>query len=143
MEIKEGLRLVKEKCSSGECVPGFDCPFYKGDCLFQGDAACDWDVDEMEKCFLVLKEQNRLRIDNTTLKQPCDMVNHPAHYTQGGIECIDAIKAAVTGLTGMEAVCTGNVIRYIWRWKFKNGLEDLKKCRWYIDKLIEEVEGAK
>ena len=70
-----------------------------------------------------------------------DMVNHPSHYTQGNIECIDAITAAVTGLTGMEAVCTGNIIRYIWRWKHKNGLEDVKKCRWYIDKLIEEIEG--
>ena len=69
-----------------------------------------------------------------------DMVNHPAHYTQGGIECIDAIKAAVTGLVGIEAVCTGNIIRYIWRWKYKNGLEDLKKCRWYLDRLIKEVD---
>ena len=87
----------------------------------------------------------RVRVEMLSKPQGsvCDMVNHPAHYTQGGIECIDAIKAAVTGLTGIEAVCTGNIIRYIWRWKFKNGLEDLKKCRWYIDKLIEEVEGAK
>lgn len=138
MELKEGLRLVKEKCGSGVCNQDFDCPFNKGDCVLQEEAACEWDIDEMEKCFFVLKEQKR-----ATLKQPCDMVNHPAHYTQGGIECIDAIKAAVTGLTGIEAVCTGNIIRYIWRWKFKNGLEDLKKCRWYIDKLIEEVEGAK
>lgn len=69
-----------------------------------------------------------------------DMVNQPAHYIQGGIECIEAIKAAVVGLAGIEAVCTGNIIRYIWRWKFKNGLEDLKKCRWYLDRLIKEVE---
>lgn len=72
--------------------------------------------------------------------KPVDMVNHPPHYTQGGIECINAIAAAVTGLTGMEAVCTGNIIRYIWRWKHKNGLEDVKKCRWFIDKLIAELE---
>jgi hypothetical protein len=69
-----------------------------------------------------------------------DMVNHPSHYTQGGIECIDAIAAAVTGLTGMEAVCTGNIIRYIWRWKHKNGLQDVQKCRWFVDKLIKELE---
>lgn len=66
-----------------------------------------------------------------------DNVNHPAHYTQGGIECIDAIEAAVTGLNGIEAVCTGNAIKYLWRWKQKNGVEDLKKARWYIDRLIE------
>lgn len=67
-----------------------------------------------------------------------DSVNHPNHYTQGGIECIDAIKAATVGLTGIEAVCTGNAIKYLWRWKFKNGAEDLQKARWYIDRLLEE-----
>lgn len=66
-----------------------------------------------------------------------DNVNHPSHYTRGGIECIDAIEAAVTGLQGIEAVCTGNAIKYLWRWKQKNGVEDLKKALWYIDRLIE------
>ena len=56
-----------------------------------------------------------------------DNVNHPSHYTQGGIECIDAIKAATVGLTGIEAVCTGNAVKYMWRWKFKNGAEDIRK----------------
>jgi len=65
-----------------------------------------------------------------------DPVNHPSHYCQGGIECIDAIQAAVTGLSGMEAVCAGNVIKYVWRAKHKNGLEDLKKARFYLNKLI-------
>jgi hypothetical protein len=66
--------------------------------------------------------------------------NHPAHYTQGGIECIDAIAAAVTGAAGVEAVLVGNIIKYVWRYRHKNGVEDLLKCRWYIDRLIEEVE---
>ena len=69
-----------------------------------------------------------------------DLVNHPDHYTQGKIECIEAIEAATTELTGIEAVCTGNAIKYLWRWKSKNGLEDLKKARWYLDHLIQEVE---
>lgn len=69
-----------------------------------------------------------------------DAVNHPAHYCQGGIECIDAIKAAVAGLTGIEAVCTGNGIKYLWRWKDKNGTEDLRKAAWYINRLIWEIE---
>ena len=71
-----------------------------------------------------------------------DMVNHPSHYCQGGIECIDAIKAAVTDLSGIEAVCTANVIKYVWRWKNKNGIEDLKKAVWYLDRLIKEAEKA-
>ena len=71
-----------------------------------------------------------------------DSVNHPSHYTQGGIECIDAIEAAVTGLIGIEAVLTAQIIKYIWRWKHKNGLEDLKKALWYLQKLIKTVEGG-
>ena len=67
-----------------------------------------------------------------------DNVNHPSHYTQGGIECIEAIKAATVNLTGIEAVCTANAIKYLWRWKEKNGKEDLKKAIWYIKKLIGE-----
>jgi hypothetical protein len=65
-----------------------------------------------------------------------DRVNHPAHYTQGGVECIDALAAATISLKGVEAVCTANAIKYMWRWKQKNGSEDLKKARWYIDYLL-------
>ncbi len=65
-----------------------------------------------------------------------DPVNHPDHYTAGKIECIDAIEAATSGLLGIEAMCTGNAIKYLWRWKRKGGVEDLKKARWYIDRLI-------
>ena len=66
-----------------------------------------------------------------------DNVTHPSHYTQGKVECIDAIEAAVTGLTGMEAVCTAQCIKYLWRWRRKGGIEDLRKARWYLDRLIE------
>ena len=70
-----------------------------------------------------------------------DAVNHPSHYTQGGIECIDALKAATVGLTGIEAVCTANPIKYLWRWKFKNGVEDLDKAIWYLNRLKDEVQS--
>ncbi len=71
-----------------------------------------------------------------------DMVNHPSHYTQGGIECIDALKAATVSKTGIEAVCTANAIKYLWRYEEKNGIEDVKKARWYIDRLIKELENG-
>ena len=67
-----------------------------------------------------------------------DVVNHPPHYTMGGIECIDAIKSATNLLTGFEGYCTGNAIKYLWRWKHKNGTQDLEKAAWYINRLIEE-----
>jgi len=70
-----------------------------------------------------------------------DMVNSPPHYNQSGIECIDAIEAA-TGLgEGFEYYLQGNIIKYLWRYRYKNGTEDLKKAQWYLEKLIEEVEG--
>ena len=70
-----------------------------------------------------------------------DKVNHPTHYTGGKIECIDAIESATVNLTGIEAVCTGNAIKYLWRWKHKNGAEDLHKAKWYINRLIESLGG--
>lgn len=68
-----------------------------------------------------------------------EKVNHPSHYNAGGIECIDALKAATTELTGIEAFCTANAIKYLWRWKYKNGAEDLEKAAWYINYLLAEL----
>ena len=64
-----------------------------------------------------------------------DNVNSPSHY-QGKVECIDCIESATAGLNGIEAFCTGNAIKYLYRWKKKNGIEDLKKAKYYIDKII-------
>lgn len=64
-----------------------------------------------------------------------DNIN-PNHYKQGGVECIDALEAATVNLTGIEAVCTANAIKYLWRWKEKNGHEDLEKALWYINRLL-------
>lgn len=68
-----------------------------------------------------------------------DAVNHPSHYTAGCIECIEALKAATTRLTGIEAVCTANAIKYLWRWKDKNGAEDIRKAIWYCQRLLKEI----
>lgn len=68
-----------------------------------------------------------------------DAVN-PSHYKNGTIECINAIESATVNKAGLEAVCTANVIKYLWRYENKNGLEDIKKACWYLDKLINHVE---
>lgn len=71
-----------------------------------------------------------------------DMVNHPEHYiSNSGIEVIDVIEAFTSDLKGIEATDTGNIIKYICRWKHKNELEDLKKAQWYLNHLIKKVEG--
>lgn len=65
------------------------------------------------------------------------LINHPPHYkSETGLETIDVIEAFTFDLKGIEAVCTANVIKYICRWKNKNGLEDLKKAKWYLNYLI-------
>lgn len=64
-----------------------------------------------------------------------DQIN-PNHYKQGEVECIDALAAATARLSGLEAVCTANAIKYLWRWREKGGATDLEKARWYIDKLL-------
>jgi hypothetical protein len=70
------------------------------------------------------------------LETQADAVNHPSHYTAGKVECIDALEAATFDLSGLEAVCTANAIKYLWRWKRKGGHEDLRKARWYINRLL-------
>ena len=96
------------------------------------------------------KKKARLAVENSYAYFPLslkpavetvatDAVNHPPHYTAGAVECIDAIAAATTGLHGVEAVCTGAAIKYLWRWKLKGGAQDLEKARWYINKLLGET----
>mgnify|MGYP002525508906 CR=1 FL=1 len=71
-----------------------------------------------------------------------DKVNHPLHYCQGGIECIEAIKASMTP-NGFQDYCKGNVLKYIWRWRDKAGVEDLRKASVYLNWLIKSAEKEK
>jgi len=64
-----------------------------------------------------------------------DLVNNPPHYNVGGIECIDAILSATNH--NKEGYLQGNILKYVWRYDYKGGLEDLQKAQWYLNKLIE------
>lgn len=68
-----------------------------------------------------------------------DLVNQPPHYIQGSVECIDAIQSAVIGKPPYEAWLTGQIMKYVWRYNFKNGLQDLEKAEFYLKRLIAEV----
>ena len=84
---------------------------------------------------------HELRIAKTEEPQ-IDLVNHPGHYqSKNGLEVINVIDAFTEGIDGPEAAYTANVIKYICRWKKKNGLEDLKKAQWYLNRLITSVES--
>jgi hypothetical protein len=75
------------------------------------------------------------------MEETRDMVNHPYHYiSETGLETIDVIEAFTCDLMGIEATDTGNILKYMCRWKHKNGLEDLKKAKWYLEHLIKHVE---
>lgn len=70
-----------------------------------------------------------------------DMVYRPDHYqSKSGLETIDVIEAFCDNLTGIEAFCTGNAIKYLCRWNKKNGIEDLRKAEWYLQRLIRHME---
>ena len=82
-----------------------------------------------------MKIEPTLVSSSTGHEMKLDPVNKPQHYNAGGIEAIEAILAATNEQS--EGYLQGNIMKYIWRYRYKNGLEDLQKAQWYLDKLIE------
>ena len=123
-------------------------------CLLENFSdACNfnrWSDDKLAIAYDHIYKNSEARLDGSYLKNEDikmdenvpDMVNHPQHYTQGGIECIDALKAATVGKRGIEAVCVANVIKYLWRYEKKNGIEDVRKAKFYIERLLKELEES-
>ena len=95
----------------------------------------DSSKDEIQSVKLTQKQEKE--VDNVVN----DPVNHPSHYQGNGVECIDCIASAVSGLDGFHGFCAGNAIKYIFRFSRKNGVEDLRKAEWYIDRLIKAIPG--
>ena len=79
-------------------------------------------------------------IETRKIKSKRDMVNHPPHYNQSGIECLDAIQAATD--EGFEYYLQGNVMKYLWRYRYKNGIEDIDKAIFYLNKLRKVLKNA-
>jgi hypothetical protein len=98
------------------------------------DSKCISDVKGISiKC---AKDKTIYIIDHSIKSN--DPIN-PNHYKNGEIECIDAIKAATVNKKGIQAACTANVIKYLWRYESKNGLQDVEKAKWYLERLIKEL----
>lgn len=87
--------------------------------------------DEVERLF-----GDAVKTVRTSAKNS-DNVNNPAHYTSGGIETLDYIKAKVSDY---PSYAVGNIVKYVSRYEHKNGIEDLKKAQFYLNDLIEEME---
>ena len=150
MTIDEMRRELRKYC--GE--------FYRcgdGCRLRKPDGDCKWNEnsdESIEDCYWFLvnegliskpeqPEINFVKVERNDEVEPTnDTVQHPSHYTHGGIECIEAIKASMTA-DGFCDYCKGNIIKYIWRWRAKGGVEDLRKASVYLDWLINAAEGKR
>ena len=89
------------------------------------------------------EEWDQVRKDRYTDNRAPDMVNSPTHYTHGGgIECIDAIDAML-GHELSLAYYQASVVKYLWRWKYKGGVESLRKANWFLSRMIsKECKGG-
>ena len=75
----------------------------------------------------------------TKKSKQVDPVEQPDHYNKGAIEAIEAIKASMPEHE-FRGYLKGNALKYLWRYDYKGKpIEDLRKCRWYIDRLIKEM----
>ena len=99
------------------------------------------DFWEGRGCAKMKNASNDKGDDKNVPQNGADRVNHPSHYCAGGVECIEGIKAALGD--EFPAYCQGNVLKYVWRWRHKGGVEDLRKAQVYLGWMIEAVEGIK
>jgi hypothetical protein len=105
------------------------------------DGVCP--VPWLANTFLTEDRNSNFPGENTIPQRPelkPDLVNHPPHYADGGIECIEAIEAQLTS-EEYRGYLKGNCAKYVWRERHKGGTESLKKARWYLDRLIEFDEN--
>lgn len=127
MTREEKIKTLEKFCDMREEC--YLCPIRSivKDCSLLRDVS----DDVLDKCLVSIKISDA---------KP-EMVQHPAHYNQGNVECIDAMAAATVNKCGIEAVCVSNVIKYLWRYEAKNGLEDVKKAQFYLNRLVDELEA--
>ena len=114
--------MMLEECPGGVCPVPWAVDTSGEDSSAKSEQSSSWDT-YINKHEEVLKEINK------------DNVNHPAHYTDGGIECIEAIEAQLTP-EEYRGYLKGNVAKYVWREQHKGGIESLKKAQWYLLRLV-------
>ena len=88
------------------------------------------------RVYLKLGEKTMAKMIYYNEEEMKDLVNHPPHYNKGDIECIDAIEAMLTQ-EEFVGYLRGNSLKYRWRFRYKNGIQDLEKAEWYEKKLME------
>lgn len=130
------LEGSKDCCPCAPTIPDWVKPLFDVGIIMKDD---DEKPDLIDALMLGAKMMEEFKEKNT----PCDPSSdptHPNHYIQNGLSVWDVIKAYTEDLTGVDAFNAGNAIKYILRWHHKNGVEDLKKAKVYIDELIKSFE---
>ena len=118
--------LLPEACPAGRCDR----------CEFKAKVDEDFSRNVNKDVFTLMRnaETHKKELEDLGITDP---VNSPAHYNQGKIECIDAIKEMLGD--GFKAYCRGQVLKYLWRAEYKgNTKEDLRKAQWYMNMLVGE-----
>ena len=97
-------------------------------------------ADEIREAVIIGSTNNRIAINENGLSD--SRVNHPSHYNKTKYECLDVVKELIKDMSGVEGALFFNVFKYLWRYPHKNGIEDLKKCEFYLKDLISFNENA-
>ena len=147
MTIEEMRNKLTEYC--------YEFEYCENNCrLRKPDIGCRWDYlsdESTEDCYWFLVNEGLIgkpeqpeinfiiSLDLDEVEPTNDAVQHPSHYTHGGIECIEAIRASMTA-DGFCDYCKGNIIKYIWRWRDKGRVEDLRQASVYLGWLINAAD---
>lgn len=117
MTVEQKRNAIEQHCYGQECTG----------CQLYGKEHCFTEATETE-----------INENYTILFGDCstDSVVHPSHYNQGGIECLEAMEAAY-GKEATATFCLTNAFKYIWRTEHKNGIQDIDKAIWYLNKYKE------
>ena len=137
MTIEEKAKMIEKHCDSTPSCSA--CPIGSK----YGRFVCfsDWEdyPNDIEKNYEIIFGNNE---DMDEEKKSEDMVNHPSHYTSGGVECIDAITSALSSYEdSVDSWLVGQVIKYLWRAPLKGKYEeDIKKAQFYLNRLVEKID---
>ena len=94
-------------------------------------------IDEMIDAVIEYVEKEKEKENEMVRENRVESkVNHPSHYSKGKYECLDVVKDLIKDMSGVEGALFFNVFKYLWRYPHKNGIEDLKKCEFYLKDLI-------
>ena len=136
MDVKEKLKLLRDYCNSRACN---GCEYDKDKSWCDERSSSELTEDELNEIIKNLKLIPAVEVADIEVITPTeDIVNHPSHYTHGGMECIDEM-VMVFGKEVVQHFCVCNVWKYRKRALFKNGEEDLKKSDWYLQKFKELI----